>query len=53
MPDLIEVQRTNIEMYSIGTIPIIALKSTPLDGWGAIYKRTADFSIALLLLVLI
>lgn len=42
VPDLLEVQRTNIEVKVIGSIPTISLKKTPLDGWGKVAKRTMD-----------
>lgn len=42
IPDLLEVRRTNIAIETIGTIPVINLKTTPLDGWGKIVKRIID-----------
>lgn len=42
VPDLLEVQRTNIEVSPIGAIPLIELKPTPLDGWGRVIKRIFD-----------
>lgn len=42
VPDLVQVQRTNIEISSPGGIPIISLKPTPLDGWGKVIKRIFD-----------
>lgn len=42
VPDLIEVQRTNIAVRLIKGIPILSLKPTPLDGWGNVIKRTID-----------
>lgn len=48
IPDLIDVRRTNIEIANIGSIPIINLKPTPLDGWGKVWKRTMDIIGALL-----
>ena len=45
VPDLIEVRRTqNIEIDTIGAIPIINLKPTPLDGWGKVTKRILDIA---------
>jgi exopolysaccharide biosynthesis polyprenyl glycosylphosphotransferase len=41
-PDMIEMRRTNMEITTIGTSPIISLNSTPLDGWGKVTKRIAD-----------
>lgn len=42
VPNLIDVRRTNIEIETINSIPIIALKPTPLEGWGNVIKRAAD-----------
>lgn len=42
IPDILEVERSNIEVETLGGFPLIHLKPTPLDGWGRIYKRTAD-----------
>ena len=41
-PDTIEIRRTNIETSTIGTVPIISLNPTPLEGWGKIAKRIMD-----------
>ncbi len=41
-PDLIDVRRTNIEVETLHSIPIINLKPTPLDGWGKVIKRIVD-----------
>ncbi|MDZ4209561.1 MAG: sugar transferase, partial [Candidatus Curtissbacteria bacterium] len=48
IPDLLDVRRTNIEIETIGSIPIISIKATPLDGWGKVAKRTMDVLGALL-----
>jgi len=52
VPDLVQVQRTNIEISSPGGIPLISLKPTPLDGWGKIIKRIFDITGALTGLIL-
>lgn len=44
------VGRTDVATYA--GIPVIELKKTPLDGWGAIYKRAFDVVAAVVLLVL-
>lgn len=41
-PDLVDVRKTNIEIETLGSIPVINLKPTPLDGWGKVIKRTLD-----------
>ncbi len=52
-PDLFETQATNIDVEAVYGIPIVYLKRTPLDGWGRILKRIADFVIAVILLILL
>jgi len=42
VPELIDVRRTNIEIETIGSIPVISIKPTPLDGWGKVAKRIID-----------
>ena len=42
VPDLMEVQRINVTVQTIGAIPLITLRKTPLDGWGKVAKRTLD-----------
>lgn len=42
VPNLVDVQRTNIDIETIAAIPIITLKPTPLDGWGKVSKRILD-----------
>ncbi|MFA7686083.1 MAG: sugar transferase, partial [Candidatus Gracilibacteria bacterium] len=42
VPDTIEMRRTNIETSTIGTVPVISLNPTPLEGWGKINKRIVD-----------
>ncbi|MBI5152049.1 sugar transferase [Candidatus Peregrinibacteria bacterium] len=44
IPDLVEAQQTNIDVHEINNIPIIALKPTPLDGWGRVSKRIFDIA---------
>ncbi len=50
--DLFEtaVGRSVIHMFA--GIPVIEVKKTPLDGWGAIYKRIFDIVASLLLIII-
>ena len=38
-------------VYTFGGRPVIEVPKTPLDGWGAIYKRTFDIVLSLLLIL--
>lgn len=53
VPDLMEVQRTNIQLQTIGAIPLITLRKTPLDGWGKVAKRILDIMGAVLGLIIL
>jgi len=53
IPDLLRLQRTNVEMEMADNIPLISLKQTPLDGWGRVYKRIFDLLFGIILLVLL
>src|SRR3989338_8055027 len=44
------VGRSVIHMFS--GIPVIEVQKTPLDGWGAIYKRLFDIAVSGILIVL-
>ncbi|MFA6991811.1 MAG: sugar transferase [Candidatus Gracilibacteria bacterium] len=53
VPDLIDVRRTNIAVEILGSIPLISLKPTPLDGWGKVMKRATDIVGSAILLVVL
>ncbi len=42
IPDLLEVQTTNVDMSVVGSLSLFRLKNTPLDGWGRVAKRALD-----------
>ena len=44
------VGRSVVHMYS--GVPIIEVRKTPLDGWGAIYKRLFDIFASLILIII-
>jgi len=46
VPNLFEVQRNVIELTNLQGIPVISLKSTPLDGWGKVIKRLFDIIVS-------
>jgi len=43
------IGRTDIGTYA--GIPVVEIRKTPLDGWGAIYKRTFDIVISFILII--
>lgn len=50
--DIFDAQSHNVDIRSIGGMPIIEIKKTPLDGWGRIYKRIFDIIFSLILFIL-
>jgi len=50
VPDLLEAQSINIDTQYIGTIPVLELKLTSLDGWGRVGKRFFDLIFGLVFL---
>lgn len=52
VPDMFETARTNVSIETISGIPVIVLKSTPLDGWGRVLKRVMDIAAAAIGLVI-
>lgn len=46
VPGILEAHRANIETDVIGSMPVIRLKNTPLDGWGKVVKRTMDIAVS-------
>lgn len=42
IPDLVRLQRSNVEVEMVGELPLVSLKETPLDGWGRVFKRIFD-----------
>ncbi len=51
VPEILEVERSNIDIEPIAGFPVIHLKPTPLDGWGRISKRSFDIVISSLALL--
>ena len=52
LPTILESHRTNIETDVIGSLPVIRLRPTPLDGWGKVAKRIMDIAVAVVGLTL-
>lgn len=54
VPDILQIHRTQIDVFNMAEFPLISLKNTPLDGWGKVLKRTFDILLSgALLLVLL
>ncbi len=53
VPDLYEVQTTNVLFSTLGGLPILTYRQTPLEGWGRIMKRTMDIVVSGVSLILL
>lgn len=53
MPSLVGLYAVNSAIDPIAGYPLIEIKPTPLDGWGRIAKRTFDFLIAAIGIILL
>ena len=42
VPNLYKTLTKHLDVDTIGAIPVIELKRTPLDGWGKVFKRAID-----------
>ncbi|HEY1074717.1 MAG TPA: sugar transferase [Patescibacteria group bacterium] len=48
VPNMFEVQASNVLFNTLGGLPLLTFRQTPLDGWGRITKRTFDIFLALI-----
>jgi len=53
VPDILAVERSNIEIIPLAGFPLIHLKPTRLDGWGKVWKRGSDFILSGVALILL
>lgn len=53
VPNLFQTLTANTSFETLGTIPLIEIKRTALDGWGKIIKRFIDFVVAFFGLILL
>lgn len=49
--DIFDAQSHNVDIRSIGGMPLVEIKKTPLDGWRRIYKRIFDITFGTLLFI--
>lgn len=49
--DMFEAKMSNIEMSTLGGLPIVQIKRTALDGWGRIVKRVIDILFSFLAVI--
>ena len=51
--DLLGTERASIETVMLGGVPVIDVKRTLLEGWGAIAKRAFDLVVATILIIIL
>ncbi len=51
--DLLGVEHASIETVMLGSVPVVEVKRTRLEGWGAIIKRIFDLVVASFLIVIL
>jgi lipopolysaccharide/colanic/teichoic acid biosynthesis glycosyltransferase len=52
IPNLFKVKTSNTIYSTIGGIPVINFRRTPLEGWGSIVKRIFDIFISFILIII-
>lgn len=52
LPSILESHRAHVETDVIGSMPVIRLENTSLEGWGKVVKRVIDIAVSSLGLVL-
>lgn len=53
IPDTFSLMTLNVSSETIGSMPVMELKSIPLDGWGRIVKRAIDIIVASITLIIV
>lgn len=53
VPNIYQTLTTHYDVDSIGTIPLVQLRRTALDGWGKVFKRSADIMGSLCALIVL
>jgi exopolysaccharide biosynthesis polyprenyl glycosylphosphotransferase len=51
--DLLGTEHASIETMMLGSVPVVEVKRTRLEGWGAIIKRAFDLVVACLLIIIL
>ncbi|MFH1145721.1 MAG: sugar transferase [bacterium] len=51
--DLLNAKALNVDIQTIDAIPLVAIRRTPLEGWGRVAKRLFDVVFSLLSLIII
>ena len=53
IPTLYELRKGAFKIETVGDVPLLRFVRTPLDGWGRIVKRMADFTFSFVALIIL
>ncbi|MCX6811886.1 MAG: sugar transferase, partial [Candidatus Berkelbacteria bacterium] len=53
IPTLYELRKGAYQIETMGDVPLLRFRQTPLDGWGRIMKRIIDFIISSIVLIIL
>lgn len=53
IPNMFEIQASNVLFHTMAGTPILTFRQTPLDGWGRIVKRIIDTLVAVTSLIIL
>jgi len=53
VPDVLSFITLKVSVENIGSMPVLGVRATPLDGWGRIIKRIADLMLSLVMLTIL
>lgn len=53
VPDILAQMSLNVGAESIGSMPVLSVRTNPLDGWGRIFKRVFDVAASLVILIVL
>lgn len=51
VPNLLQTTISHLEHDNLGTVPLLEIKRTPLDGWARITKRCLDIFLSMIFLI--
>ncbi|EKD33181.1 MAG: undecaprenyl-phosphate glucose phosphotransferase [uncultured bacterium] len=51
--DMLSASAPRIEMHAYAGIPVMSVRKTPLDGWGAFLKRLFDMAASIILIIIL
>ena len=53
VPDVLQMHRTQVDVFHMSGLPILSLRTTSLEGWGKVIKRIVDVITSTILLIIL